>query len=172
MFRFRINFWKCESCYIILYHPMDGDQPIASPPPTQDRVNTETGARAATSRAGFETALLDSNSMERGLSWEANSHSAIQEIPHILWNTKVHYLTYKESATVFYLETDKSSPQLPYFSKIHSNFTLPSMPRSSKWSLPFRFPTKVLYAFLIYPIHVTCTAHLIHLYLITLIMAH
>jgi hypothetical protein len=74
---------------------MDGDQPIASPPPTQDRVNTETGARAATSRAGFETALLDSNSMERGLSWEATINPATQDIRHLLRNPKVHYRGHK-----------------------------------------------------------------------------
>jgi hypothetical protein len=28
--------------------------------------------------------------MEQGQSWEANSPSASQEIPRILWNSKVH----------------------------------------------------------------------------------
>jgi len=30
------------------------------------------------------------NSMEHSPSWEANSHSASQEIPRLLWNPKFH----------------------------------------------------------------------------------
>jgi len=35
------------------------------------------------------------NSMEQSTSWEANSHSASQEIPHLLWNLKVHCYVHK-----------------------------------------------------------------------------
>jgi len=37
----------------------------------------------------------------------------------------------------------------PYFCKTHFNIILHSAPRPSKWSLPFGFPTKILYAFFI-----------------------
>jgi len=34
-------------------------------------------------------------SMEQSPSWEANWSAASQEIPHILWNPKVHYSIHK-----------------------------------------------------------------------------
>jgi len=43
---------------------------------------------------------LTTNSMEQSLSWEANSFSASQEIPHILWNPKVYYHNHKRLPTV------------------------------------------------------------------------
>jgi hypothetical protein len=36
-----------------------------------------------------------SYSTEQSPSWEANSHSACQEISRLLWNPKVHYCVYK-----------------------------------------------------------------------------
>jgi hypothetical protein len=45
-------------------------------------------------------------------------------------------------------ESEQSSQWLPtHFLKMHSNNVLPSMPRSSKWSIPFSSPNETPYAF-------------------------
>jgi hypothetical protein len=33
--------------------------------------------------------------MKKSLYWEADSHSASEETPHLLWNRKVHYRVHK-----------------------------------------------------------------------------
>jgi hypothetical protein len=79
--------------------------------------------------------------MEQTSSWVANSNSASQEIPCLLWNPKVHYRVHNSPPLIPVL--DQMHPVHtfpPFFPKIPSNIILPSTPRSSKWSLPFRSP--------------------------------
>jgi len=51
------------------------------------------------------------NSMEQS-SWEANSHSATQEISQLSWNPKVHYHVHK-SLTLIPILTQMNSPHSP-----------------------------------------------------------
>jgi len=105
------------------------------------------------------------------LSWEANSRSANQEIPHLLWNPKVHYHVHNNLPLVSILsQLHLVHTFSPYFPKIHSDVILPSTPRSSECSLPFRLSDQILYAFLISPTHATRPAHSTLLDLLTLII--
>jgi len=89
------------------------------------------------------------NSMEQN-PWEANSHSANQEILHLLWNMKVYFCVHKSQ-----MHPVHTIP--PYFTNIHSNIILLFTPMSSQWSLHTGFPTKILYVFLLFPMLVTYT---------------
>jgi len=51
-----------------------------------------------------------------------------------------------------------------YLLHVHFNIILPSALKSSKKSLPFRFPSKLFHAYLDYPMHVTRLAHPIYIY--------
>jgi len=71
-------------------------------------------------------------SMEQSPSWKANTHTASQEIPHLLWNPKVNYLVHKGPSLVLPLSQAHPAHNFPpYFPKIHST------PKTSKWSLTF-----------------------------------
>jgi hypothetical protein len=91
------------------------------------------------------------NFMEQSPSWEADSHSASQEIPCLLWNTKVHYRVHKTPPLVPILSHMNPIHTFPPNSpKIDSNIILQCLPIGFFSS---GFPTKTLYV---------CTSHLSH----------
>jgi hypothetical protein len=78
--------------------------------------------------------------MEQKPSWEANSHSASQEMVSILCNPKFHYHVHKAPPPVSILGQMNPIHTLTiYLPKIHSNIVFPSTPRSSEWTFPFSF---------------------------------
>ena len=81
--------------------------------------------------------------MEQSLLWEVNRFWASQEIPRILWDSKVQYHVYKCPPPVHTLsEISPAHAAASHFLKIHLSIILPSMTGSSKWSLFLRFPHK------------------------------
>jgi len=78
--------------------------------------------------------------MEQIPHCESNSHSASQEFLHRLWNPNVHYRVHTSMPSVHILsQINPIHTFPPCFYKILSYISLPSTPRSSACSLPFRF---------------------------------
>jgi hypothetical protein len=71
-------------------------------------------------------------SIEQSPSWEANQFSASQEIPHILWNSNVHFPIHKSPPNVTILSQINPVHAPSQLLKIHFNIILPSKPESSK----------------------------------------
>jgi hypothetical protein len=79
--------------------------------------------------------------MEHSPSWEANRFAGSQEIPHILWNLKVHYHIHKCLLPVSILShLNPVHTPTSYFLKINLNIILSSRPGSPQWSPPLRCP--------------------------------
>ena len=99
-------------------------------------------------------------SMEQS-PWESNRFSASQEIPHILWNSKVHYRIHKCPPTVLSWDTAMQSIP-PHPTSWRSILILSSHLRLGLPSglFPSGFPTKTLYTPLFSPIRATWPAHL------------
>ena len=67
--------------------------------------------------------------MEHSPSWKADRFSASQEIPHILWNSKVHYRIQKSQPPVLILsQLDPVHIPTSHFLKIYLIIILPSTP--------------------------------------------
>jgi len=72
------------------------------------------------------------NSIQKSPSSEANSSSASQEMPYILWNLKVHYRIHKSPPPVPNLSKISTvHGSQSHFLKIHFKIILTSTPRSS-----------------------------------------
>ena len=81
-------------------------------------------------------------SMVQSPSWEANWFAASQEIPHILWNPKVHYRTHKRPPPVPILgQPNPLHIPTSHLLEIHPNIIHPSTPRSPQWSMPVYLST-------------------------------
>ena len=98
--------------------------------------------------------------MVKSPSWEANWFAASQEIPHILWNPKVHYRTHKRPPPVS-IPGQPNPVHIPtsHLLEIHPNIINPSTPRSPQWSLSLRFPHQEPTHPLSSPIRDTCPDH-------------
>ena len=79
--------------------------------------------------------------MEKSPS-EAKSSAIIHKIPCILWIKVYHCAHSSPSLASLLLQANAVHTLQCYFIKIHFNITLPSRPRSSKWSFFFTVPHK------------------------------
>jgi len=100
-----------------------------------------------------------SNSMENSLSWEANSNSANEEIPRLLWNLQVFHKAHHWS--LFWVTCIQATPS--HFSSLRSILILLTRLHLDFQSgvFPSGFPINMSYKFLISTVRATCPAHII-----------
>jgi hypothetical protein len=98
--------------------------------------------------------------MEEIPSWEATWFSAIQEIPLILCNPKVHYRIHKSPPPVLNLSQINSVHAPSNFCKVHFNTTFHLSPSPPNGLFPSGFPIKTLCESFLSPTRATCTTHL------------
>ena len=103
----------------------------------------------------MQTVLDDTK--QQNTSWKANSPSASNEIPRILWNPTVYYHFHNTSPLVLTLSHMIQSTVFHYIS-LRSILILHSHLKSG---LLLGSPTNVVYAFPFAFIRATCSAHLI-----------
>ena len=105
--------------------------------------------------------------MVQNPTWADKFSAASQEIPRVLWNPKVHYLTHKPPPTVpIQGQANPVQKTTLNFLEIHPNFIHPSTPRCPQWPLSLRFPHQDPMNPLSSPIPSTCPAYPIPLYII------
>jgi hypothetical protein len=100
-------------------------------------------------------------------SSELTSSAAIQELPTILRNPKVHYNVHNIPSPVSILsQINPVHTTEFYLYKIQFKIIYQHVLISSSGLVPSGFPTNILYEFFFIPIHATFPTNLILLYLI------
>ena len=98
-------------------------------------------------------------------SWETNSSSASQEIPHILWYPMVCYHIHKHLPPFPILRLMNPMHACPsHFLKINLKFSSHLSPGFLNSPFPSGLSTNILHAPLLSPIHATCHTHPVFLY--------
>jgi hypothetical protein len=99
--------------------------------------------------------------MEHSPFSEADSRSASKEISRLLWNLKVQNRAHKSLPlvhTLSHMHPVDTCP--PHFFKIQYNIAFPYKPRFPQVVSSFPSQTKILYAFMIFPMRSTWTKNI------------
>ena len=108
----------------------------------------------------LRTQSFIANSMEHSPSWEANSPSATQEIPYILWNPRAHYCIHKCPPSVPILSQINPVPAFSsHVLRNHFNIIFPSAPRFPSGLFPSDLPTKTLHFSCLHTCHMPHPSH-------------